>query len=167
MRPNAKARSRPRGHLTYAGDGVGTYTWLRRCCWHLAGAAKHSTEHGEAPTTNGHLAPDSSRAKMRALRGTVLPGKDRAPQVTWPEPAWPSPHPSSRRCKAAPDPGTLQPRLPGPREQGFWSPESRPSRHRLCGKLFAILSWPPAQLAPGPAHGRGANLIALMVCNQT
>ena len=53
---------------------------------------------------------------MRALRGTALLGKDRAHQATWPEPTRPSPHPSSRRHRAAPDPGTLQPqenRVPG------------------------------------------------------
>ena len=49
---------------------------------------------------------------MRALSGTVLLGKDHAHQVTWPEPAQPSPHPSSRKHRAAPSPAQ-ESRVPG------------------------------------------------------
>lgn len=40
---------------------------------------------------------------------------------------------------------------------------SRPSNAAAAGSCLLFCPWPPAQLAPGPGMGRGANLIAQMV----
>lgn len=80
---------------------------------------------------------------MRALRGTVLPGKDRAPQVTWPGACLALPPSQLQEVQSSPDPGTLQPRLPGPREQGFPEPREPaeqappPLREAVCYSILA------------------------------
>ena len=81
---------------------------------------------------------------MRALSGTALLGKDRAHQVTWPEPTRPSPIPAPG--------GTEQPPTQGHCSPGSPAQESRVPGAPRAGRAGAASAGSCLLFYPGPQH---------------
>lgn len=108
-----------------------------------AGVGRESAQalHGEGSRPSGGLAcalaPPHLRSQFREVQNGPLPPGQPRAQAPWP-----------RRT------------VPEPQRAGGAHAAS-------AGSCLLFYPWPPTQLAPGPGTQRGANLIALMVCNQT
>lgn len=181
--PNATSRFRLRFSAGgTAGNSRGHFCLSQtggECCWHLVGRGQQGCyipySAQNSPTAKEPLAPNRSSAGRGWGSGESL-GRGSLPgggcgwvptaegrlclsgDLTAP------PLPASGGTEQPPTRTGRSPESRAPKDRVLRAPESS-RRRRLCRKLFAILSLAPSTAA-GPGTWRGANLIALMVCNQ-